>query len=393
MIYLDNNATTRPSAGVVEAVSRAMRETWGNPSSVHRMGMEAKRALEGARAQVAGLIGARARGVVFTGSGTEAIAMALRGSLLAQKGMGRDTVVTSRVEHAAVRDLGEALGREGAGRVVYADVDREGRVDADSVAGLIDARTGVVSVQWVNNETGTVQDIARIGALCAEKGVVFHCDATQRVGKDLVDVMGDPESGGGIGMLTCSAHKFHGPKGVGVVWARPGVRMVPVTPGSQELGRRGGTEALAAIVGAGAAAEEARVWLEDDGGRARMGALRDRLERGIVEGCADLVEGGVVVNGAGAARIWNTTNLGFARLEAEALLLAMSERGLCASAGAACSSGSLDPSPVLLAMGVEEKVAHGSVRLSLSRETTEDEVEKAIGVVVESVRVVGRSMV
>ena len=393
-VYLDNNATTRPTERVVEGVSGALREHWGNPSSVHRLGLDARRALESARSSVAGLLGVKARGVVFTGSGTESIAMALRGHLLALKGTGRDTVITSAVEHAAVRELGEQLEREGIGRCVLAPVDRAGRVDPGSIGTLIDDRTALVSVQWANNETGTIQDIGAIGALCAERGVVFHCDATQWVGKMPASLEGDdPELGSTIGILTASAHKVHGPKGVGVLWARRGVRLVPIMPGSQELGRRGGTEALSSIVGAGIAFDEACQWLDDSAARERGEAMRDRFESSVVARCAEFLSEQAVVNSADAARLWNTTNIGFPRLEAEALLLAMSERGLCASAGAACSSGSLDPSPVLLSMGIEERVAHGSVRFSLSRFTTDEEIDRAIGIVVESVRVVARSMV
>ncbi|MFT3686750.1 MAG: aminotransferase class V-fold PLP-dependent enzyme [Phycisphaerales bacterium] len=238
----------------------------------------------------------------------------------------------------------------------------------------------MVSVQWANNEMGTVQDVAAIGARCREVGAVFHCDGTQWVGKMPTDV-----SKATFDVLTFSAHKWHGPKGVGVMWARPGLGLVPRIVGTQEKGRRGGTENAEGIVGAGVAARLAMEWVADPALRTRQGELRDVFERAVLR---DLPW--AMVNGAiGTGRLWNTTNLAFPQLEAEALLMAFSERGLCASAGAACSSGSLDPSPVLLAMGVPAEQAHGSVRFSLSRETTVEEVEEAARVVVEGVKRVG----
>lgn len=395
MFYLDNNATTRPTDEAAEAVVGTLREHWANPSSVHRPGLEARRVLDGARAEVAGLLGVRERGVIFTGSGTEAISIAIRGVLMSMRKHGRDEIVTTDIEHSAVRALCEALEEEGLATVHRVALDADGRVDPESVGSLVSDKTAVVSVQWVNNETGAIQDIERIGAICAEQGAVFHCDATQWIGKMPTALEGDdPALGSTISVATASAHKFHGPKGVGICWVRRGVPLVAPTPGAQERGRRGGTEGLPAIAGAGVAAAQAAAWLRDHPEeRERLGALRDRLESGIIEACAEIVDEPVVVNGAGGPRIWNTTNLALMRLEAEALLMAMSERGLCASAGAACSSGSLDPSPVLLAMGIEPSLAHGSVRLSLSRFTTQAEIDGAIGVVRESVRAVARSMV
>ncbi len=393
MIYLDNNATTQPSERAIEALTSAMRTTWANPSSVHRLGMEAKRALEAARAQFATLLGARARSIVFTGSGTESIAMALRGTLLAHKDTGRDTIITTRVEHAAIRDLAQSLQKEGAGHVRFAHVDPQGRIDPDSIADLIDDRTALVSAQWVNNETGTIQNIEAIGALCAKHNIPFHCDATQRVGKAPVNLHSDdPALGSTISLLSCAPHKFHGPKGLGILYTRPGTRLVPTTPGSQELGRRGGTEPVPTIAAAGAAAQEAHEWLQDEAPRTELEHLRNHLEHSVIERCAEFIPSGLTINSADAPRIWNTTNIAFTRLEAEALLLALSERGLCASAGAACSSGSLDPSPVLLEMGLPEPSAHGSVRFSLSKHTTKDDIDQAIDIITDAVRVVSRSM-
>jgi len=395
VIYLDNNATTRPDDAVAQAVTETMREHWGNPSSVHRLGLDARRVLDTARAQAAALLGVKERGLMFTGSGTESISIALRGVLGAMRKRGRDEIITSKIEHSAVRGIAEALEEEGLATVRWVDLDAHGRIDPDALDALITDRTAVVSLQWVNNETGAIQDIARLGAICARREVVFHCDATQWVGKMPTALEGDdPELGSTISIATASAHKFHGPKGVGLCWVRRGVPLVPPTPGSQERGKRGGTEALAAIAGAGVAAERAKAWLDDEPHeRDRLAALRDRLERGIIDACAPDLGGAPVVNAADSPRIWNTTNMGILRLEAEALLMAMSERGLCASAGAACSSGSLDPSPVLLAMGIEPALAHGSVRLSLSRHTTDAQIDEAISIVADSARAVAKSMV
>jgi len=258
-------------------------------------------------------------------------------------------------------------------------------IDLGALDAALDARAGdvaLVSVMWANNETGAVQPVHAIGERCRARGVRFHCDATQWVGR-----MPAGLAGGAIDLVTVSAHKFHGPKGIGALWVRGGVRVAPqVVGGPQERDRRGGTENVPGIVGMGVAAEAAMAWLADEDGRARGRALRDRLEASVLARVPD-----AVVNGAGVERLWNTTNIGFPGLEAEALLLLLSERGVAASAGAACSSGSLDPSPVLLAMGVPERVAHGSVRFSVSRLTTLDEVEHAVEAVAASVGRLRRS--
>lgn len=411
MVYLDHNATTKPTAGVVEAVTHAMIDGWGNPSSVHRFGQEAKHSVEVARGRVAKLLGVKGggRGVVFTGTGSEAIGLGIRGTMramngMAMKGTGKNVIVTSSVEHSAVRELCAQLEGGNEFEVRTVGVDGDGVLDLGAFeSALADGKVGLVSIQWVNNETGVVQDVGRIGALCREHGAVFHCDATQWVGKMETCVDGgvdgdDPSAGSLVDVLTCAPHKFHGVKGVGVLWARSDrarrVRLVPMVPGSQELGRRGGTEGVPAIVGAGVAAMEASEWLSRGGeDRARLSAMRDRLENTIVERCSAVTGERVAVNGGNAERMWNVTNLGFPALEAEALLLAMSERGLCASAGAACASGSLEASEVLVAMGVDERIGRGSVRLSLSRETTDEEIDLGIEIVCKAVEVVGRSMV
>jgi cysteine desulfurase len=387
IIYFDNNATTRPSDTVVAAMNDALATHWHNPSSVHRAGQAARQQVELARQSIADLIGVKAREVTFTSGGTEAIDLAVRGVLRALPA-ARQVFVTTRIEHAAVRDIGEELDRAGGGEVQWASISRHGLVDLDDLRAKLTPEVGLVSIQWANNETGIVQPVAEIAALCRERNVLFHCDATQWVGKMPVET---PPAD----LLTLSPHKFHGPKGVGVLWARSGVRLRPLLLGTQELGRRGGTENVPGIIGAGVAAAEAALWLKDESARAKLAVFRDGFERHILAAMP-----GAVVNGLDhdrqstvvPQRLWNTTNIGFPRLEAEALLMLLSEQGVCASAGAACSSGSLDPSPVLLAMGVPEEIAHGSVRFSLSRETTHEEVEQAAAIVVACVHKLRRSM-
>lgn len=377
MPYLDNNATTRPLDSVVEAVRRGLEEHWHNPSSVHRPGQAARHALELARAELGALVGVPPKQITFTAGGTESIDLAVRGVLGAS---GKRALVTSRAEHSAVRVLAEQLEKSGQAEVRWPPLLEGGIVDHHALPGLL-GDAALVSVQWANNETGVIQPVSEIAAICREHNVPFHCDAVQWVGKMPVET---PP----CDLLTFSAHKFHGPKGVGGLWVRPGVRLRPTFHGSQELGRRGGTENVPGILGMGAAAAEARRWLANGAERERLGALRDRFEASVLGACP-----GAVVNGAGVERLWNTTSIGFPRLGAEALLIAMSERGLAASAGAACSSGSLEPSPVLGAMGVLPEIAHGTVRFSLSRFTTDTEIDDAIVVVAESVRRLGGSMV
>ncbi len=401
-VSLDNNATTKPTPEVVAAVVDALTTRWHNPSSTHRPGQAARAAVELARRDLAELLGVRARELVLVSGGTESIDLAFRGTLGAFRARagpsGPARIITSRVEHAAVRDVAADLEQTGQAAVVHLPLDAQGRVDVAALnAALHDPFFGftLVSVQWANNETGVIQPVEAVHALCAEHGAIFHCDAVQWVGRMPVNADPSPPSDAGIpahrharggvppcDLLTLSAHKFHGPKGVGGLWIRQGVKVRPVLGGTQELGRRGGTENVPGIVGAGIAAAQAREWLEDAADRTRLAAMRDAFEREVLGACP-----GSVVNGAGAARLWNTTNIAFPRLEAEAILMGLSELGVCASAGAACSSGSLDPSPVLLAMGVPEPLAHGSIRFSLSRFTTREELDRAVKAVV---MVVGR---
>ena len=371
VIYLDNNATTRPVPEVIEAMREALETWWQNPSSVHRAGQQVRQQVELARERIVRLIGCRDRELVLTSGGTEAANMAIAGMLAARP--DRATIVTSRLEHSAVRECAERLGERGI-RVIWAEHDPNGLIDLNQLSELLareSEQIAVVSIMWANNETGIVQPIREIGELCRERGVRFHCDATQWVGKMPCDVSDMP-----VDLLSFAGHKFHGPKGVGGLYIRRGVRVpAMIIGGPQERERRGGTENVPGILGLGAAAESAAKWLADDG-PARQAALRDRLETAVTTAVEH-----AQINGAAAPRLWNTTNIGFARLEAEAILLLLSERGVYASAGAACSSGSLDPSPVLLAMGIPPEIAHGSVRFSISRETTAAEIDRAAEII------------
>jgi cysteine desulfurase len=375
VIDLDHNATTRPSPAVAAAVARGLTELWHNPSSVHRGGQAARHAVELARASLAALIGANARDITLTSGGTEAIHLAIRGTLAALPPGGRPVVAAVVTEHAAVRELLADLARSGAVEPVPIAVDARGVIDRGSLAAACARSPALVVAQWANNETGVVQAVEAVSAAARAAGARFLCDATQWVGKAPVPSL-EP-----FDLLAFAPHKFHGPKGVGVLWARRGVRLRPEHPGSQELGRRGGTENVPGILGAGVAAEEARAWLADPAARTRQEGLRDRFEALVTSALPE-----AVVVGGGGPRLWNTSNLAFPRIEAEALLLALSERGVAASAGAACSSGSLEPSPVLLAMGLRPEVAHGAVRFSLSRDTSAAQVEEAAGIVIAAAR-------
>ncbi|MEQ8845972.1 MAG: cysteine desulfurase family protein [Phycisphaerales bacterium] len=369
--YLDNNATTRPLPRVVEAVSECLENCWANPSSVHRPGQAARARIEQARRAVADLIGAGQREIVFCSGGTESCQLAIRGALdrVRQEG-DRRVLVTSPVEHSAVRDLARDLEHCGQAQVRWLPIGKGGVIDLDAARRLIDEDVAVLSVQWANNETGAIQPIEGLAQLAKDAGAIVHVDGTQWVGRMDTDVSALP-----FDLLTFSAHKFHGPKGIGALWIRRGLKLCRQVPGSQELGRRGGTENVPGIVGLGEAARGAAEWLADPGNRDRIATLRDTLEAGVLE----RVEG-ARVNGPTdpSQRLWNTTNLALPGVDAEIMLLTLAEMGVCVSAGSACSSGSLEPSPVLCAMGLDKKQAAGSLRLSLSRFSTEEEVDFAV---------------
>ncbi len=369
-IYLDSNATTKPAPQVADAMYEMLTDLWGNPSSAHRFGQAARQKLDLARQQVADFIGAKPRELIFTSGGTESNNLAIQGMIQVSEAR-QPTVITTRIEHSAVREQVELLAERGLLRPVWLESE-DGYIEPDLLAAALEANpeTAIVSIQWANNETGLIQPIAELGALCEDRDVPLHVDGTQWVGKMPTD-LGTAE-GPHIDLLTFSAHKFHGPKGVGCLWIRRGWGVRPVTlGGSQENQRRPGTENIAGIVGMGVAAQLAREWLATDGREAQR-ARRDDFEAKVLQRCD-----GALVNSGRRERLWSTSNIAFPGLEAEAILIGLSERGVYASAGAACSSGSLEPSPVLRSMGIGEPAAHGSVRFSLSRETTQAELDEA----------------
>ncbi len=374
--YLDNNATTKPAPEVIAVMVPLLEEFYGNPSSVHRFGQRARQAIDEARAQVAELIDARDAEITFTGGGTEAINTALRGILSARA--PRKRVVISSVEHSATRECCKQLAKEG-NEIVEIDVDQQGTLDMDQLSGAISDDVALVSIMWANNETGVIFPVEEISKLCRDARVPFHCDATQAIGKIPVSAVDIP-----IDAMSFAAHKFHGPKGVGGMYTRRGLRFRPlVIGGPQEHSRRGGTENVPGIAGMGVAARLAKESLPK---MVQVGELRDRLEREILARIPQ-----TRVNGRTDLRVPNTTNIGFARLEAEAILLLLSEQGVYASAGAACSSGSLEPSHVLKSMKIDERYAHGAIRFSLSRYTTDKEIDRALEVlpgIIERLRAV-----
>jgi len=406
-LYLDNNATTKPAPQVIAAMNEVNEQLWANPSSVHRFGQSVRQRVELARASVAKLVGCKDREIIFTSGGTESNNLALRGALNIGAPANTDhrrLLITTKIEHAAVREpaaMLESLGTE----VIYLPISVDGWVNPqDVMKALMDhaspGDTVVVSIQWANNETGIVQPIEEIAAQIAscrqmlkqreveenyagKSRLLFHVDGTQAVGKMSVNLASI-----GIDLMTFAAHKFHGPKGIGALFVRSGLKLRPQNLGGpQERDRRGGTENTPGIIGMGVAADLAKAFIEDASAIASKQALRDRFEKLIIESLPD-----VVINSGSKPRLWNTSNLGFPRLEAEAILLGLSEKGLCASAGAACSSGSLEPSPVLLAMGIDPMVAHGSVRFSLSRYTTQDEIDQAAKLIPQVVMKLARTL-
>ena len=360
-VYLDNAATTALSPRVLEAMLPYFTQYYGNPSSVHAFGREAKQGLDKARDQVAKALHCEPSEVIFTGCGTESDNTVLLGVAQRYGDKGKH-IITTNVEHHAILHTCEYLEKQGYS-VTYLPVDQDGLVTAEQVAAAIRPDTILVSIMFANNEVGTIMPIQEIGAVCKEKGVLFHTDAVQAVGHIPVDVQAMH-----IDMLSLSAHKFHGPKGVGALYCRKGIRLPSyIMGGAQERGRRAGTENVAGIVGLGAAIQLATEQLEEN--RAKMTALRDRL----IEGLSKIPHS--AVNGDLEHRLPGNVNLCFEGIEGESLLLLLDAAGICASSGSACTSGSLDPSHVLLAIGRPHEVAHGSLRLSLCEWNTQEEVD------------------
>ena len=361
-IYVDNNATTKVDPRVVEAMQPYFTELYGNPSSMHSFGGKVGGAVEEAREKVAALINASAGEIVFTSCGTESDSTAIRAAIAANP--EKRHIVTTRVEHPAVKNLYEQLGSQGY-RTTFVPVNGAGELDLDYLYDNLTDGTAIVSIMWANNETGVIFPVEEIAAEMQKRGIVFHTDGVQAAGKVPIDVKTS-----GIDMLSLSGHKVHAPKGVGALYIRKGTRFSPfMVGGHQEGGRRGGTENVASIVGMGAAAELAERHLED-GRMEEVARLRDRLEEGLLESVPQ-----ALVNGTVESRLPNTTSISFEYVEGEAILLMMDQLGICASSGSACTSGSLEPSHVLRAMGVPFTAAHGSIRFSLSPFNTEDEVD------------------
>jgi cysteine desulfurase len=383
-IYLDHNATTPPHPLVVDRMAAALREQFGNPSSVHHFGQQAKAALDEARSAVATLIGADPSEVVFTSGGTESDNFAIRGVAEALEVTGRKHLIATTIEHEAVLNTLKALGRRG-WTVTLLPVDETGIVAPEALTAALTPQTALVSIMHANNEIGTIQPIAELARISKAGGALFHPDAVQSAGKIPVNVKAL-----GIDLLSLSAHKFYGPKGVGALWIRRGVRLqAPVTGGKQERSRRAGTENVAGIVGLGAAAQLARAKMADEAGR--LAPLRDRLEESVL-----VAVPGTAINGSRSPRVPNTTNISFDRVEAESLLIALDLAGVAVSTGSACSSGTLEPSHVLKAMGLPPHRTQNSIRFSLGSANTDADVDRVIQVlpgIVEKLRSLTRAPV
>jgi len=363
-VYVDNNATTRVAPQVLEAMLPYFSEFYGNPSSMHSFGGEAAKKIKAARAAVADLIGADPGEIVFTSCGTESDSTAIRAAI--DSNPGKRHIITTRVEHPAVKNLCEHLAKNGY-RLTVVPVDRDGRLDTDFLVKNLSDNTAVVSIMWANNETGVIFPIEEFSHIVRERNIIFHTDAVQAVGKIPINV-----DRGGIDVLSLSGHKIHAPKGIGVLYVRKGTKFSPfLIGGHQENGRRGGTENVPAIIGLGKACELAAEHIEAENTRVKR--LRDKLENEILKRVPH-----VTVNGDRDHRLPNTTSLGFEYIEGEAILLMMDALGICASSGSACTSGSLEPSHVLRAMGVPFTSAHGSIRFSLSIYNTEEEIDYII---------------
>jgi cysteine desulfurase len=367
IIYLDNNATTKIAPEVLNEMNPYLTDYYGNPSSMHTFGGKLRSKIEEARAKVAELIGAEAEEIVFMSCGTESDNTALMAA--AESFPQKRHIVTTRVEHPAVFNFVKHLARKGY-RVTFLPVDNAGRLDMDVFSKAFDDDTAVVSVMYANNETGVVFPIVEIGEVLRERKILFHTDAVQAVGKVPIDVKELP-----VDMLSLSGHKLHAPKGVAALYVRKGTRFYPyIIGGHQENGRRAGTENIASIIGLGKACELAAKNLQNE--IFYLVKLRDKLEGNLLKNCPD-----VRINGDIEHRLPNTTNISFEYVEGEAVLLRLNEYGICASSGSACTSGSLEPSRVLRAMGTPFTAIHGSIRFSLSRYNTEAEIDTVLDIV------------
>ncbi len=367
-IYFDHNATTPIAPEVLAAMMPYLTEEYGNASSIHAFGQNAREAVEQARASVAALLNARTADIMFTSGGTESINHAILGAVAAQPGKSKH-VITSAIEHVAGLDPCKALAKSGVDLTIL-PVDREGLVSPADVLRALRPETLLISIMLANNETGTIEPIAEIGKVAAEKGITLHTDAVQAAGKIHVDVVNL-----GVDLLSISAHKFNGPKGIGALYIRKGTQLSPLLYGGHsERDRRPGTEDVAAIAGMGEAAKLARMGITQESERVR--GLRDRLEQGLLDRVPQSW-----VNGASAPRVPNTSNLTFPFIEGEAMVIALDLKGIACSTGAACSSGAVEPSHVLMALGLAPEDARATLRLSLGRKNTQEEVDHALEVI------------
>ena len=372
MIYADNAATTRMSETAIHTMTALMTESWGNPSSLYMHGQKAKEVLEAAREDVAAVIGAKPSEIIFTSGGSEADNQAIRSAAALGRKNGKMHIISSAFEHHAVLHTLEALQKEGF-EITLLPVHENGIVRPEEVAAAIREDTCLVSIMYANNEIGTIQPVREIGAICREKKVLFHVDAVQAVAHIPVNVVKD-----NIDLLSASAHKFHGPKGVGFLFARRGVALTNlIEGGAQERGKRAGTENVPGIASMAAALKEVYAAMAENA--AHLTKMRDRLIRGLREIPHS------ALNGDETHRLPGNVNFCFEGIEGESLLLLLDDKGICASSGSACTSGSLDPSHVLLAIGRVHDVAHGSLRLSIGEEITEEEVDYIIASVKEVV--------
>ncbi len=372
MIYADNAATTKMSDAAIQTMISVAGEAWGNPSSLYSHGQHAKDVLEQARAEVAAVIGAQPEEIFFTSGGSEADNQAIRSAAALGRKKGRTHIISSAFEHHAVLHTLKALEAEGF-EVTLLDVHSDGLVIPAEVEAAIREDTCLVTVMTANNEIGTIQPIREIGAICRKHGVLFHTDAVQAVGHIPLDVTAD-----NIDLLSASAHKFHGPKGVGFLYAKKSVRLTNlIEGGAQERGKRAGTENVPGIAATAAALQEAAAAMEANA--AHLSKMRDRL----IDGLKEIPHS--ALNGDAAHRLPGNVNFCFEGIEGESLLLLLDDKGICASSGSACTSGSLDPSHVLLAIGRVHDVAHGSLRLTLGEDITDDEVDYVIRSVKEVV--------
>jgi cysteine desulfurase len=368
-IYLDNNATTTISPEVLNEMLPYLKEFYGNPSSGHSFGRNLYYKIEQAREKVALLIGAEPEEIIFTSCGTESDNTAIRSAIQLDK--KKQHIIATQVEHPAVLNLAKYMERKGY-KVTYLPVDRTGKLDIDALMHVIDDEPAIVSIMYANNETGVIFPIAEIGTICRERGILFHTDAVQAVGKVPIDVKKL-----GVDMLSMSGHKLHAPKGIGALYVRKGCRFFPyLLGGHQEYGQRAGTENLASIVALGKACELALENIPCE--QINVAGLRDLLELNLTNKCSD-----IFINGCGSERLSNTLNISFSNVDSEAFLHRLDKYGICASAGSACSSSSSEPSHVLRAMRVPDAAIHGSIRFSLSRYTIVDEVNTVIDIIPE----------